>query len=60
MFKTEKKTTQNENDKNRSNSVPTPSAETSAALEEVKAMKKDHSLGKSYSDVHEMVEDLLK
>ena len=60
MFKTEKETTQNENDKNRSNSVPTPSAETSAALEEVKAMKKDHSLGKSYSDVHEMVEDLLK
>lgn len=38
----------------------TSSAQTLAALEEVKAMKKDHSLGKSYSDVHEMVEDLLK
>ena len=38
----------------------TPSVQTLAALEEVKAMKKDHSLGKSYSDVHEMVEDLLK
>lgn len=38
----------------------TPSVQTLSALEEVKAMKKDHSLGKSYSDVHEMVEDLLK
>ena len=38
----------------------TSSVQTLAALEEVKAMKKDHSLGKSYSDVHEMVEDLLK
>lgn len=38
----------------------TPSVQTLSALEEVKTMKKDHSLGKSYSDVHEMVEDLLK
>lgn len=38
----------------------TPSAQSLAALEEVKSMKKDPSIGKSYSDVHEMVEDLLK
>ena len=37
-----------------------PSAQSLAALEEVKAMKKDPSIGKSYSNVHEMVEDLLK
>ena len=60
MFKTEKKATQNENDKTRSNSVPTSSAETSAALDEAKAMKRDPSIGKSYSDIHEMIDDLLK
>lgn len=38
----------------------TSSAQSLAALEEVKAMKKDPSIGKSYSNVHEMVEDLLK
>lgn len=37
-----------------------PSSQSLAALEEVKAMKKDPSIGKSYSNVHEMVEDLLK
>lgn len=60
MLKTEKKATQNENDKNRSNTIPTSSSETSAALDEVKAMKRDPFIGKSYSDVHEMIDDLIK
>lgn len=37
-----------------------PNAQTVAAMEEVKAMKKDPSLGKSYTNAHEMIEDLLK
>ena len=37
-----------------------PSAQSLAALEEVKAMKKDPSIGKSYSNVREMSDDILK
>lgn len=37
-----------------------PNAETRAAMQEVTQMKKDPSLGKTYSDVDEMIEDLLK
>jgi len=33
--------------------------ETIEAIEEVKAMKKDPSLGKAYSDVDEMIKELL-
>ena len=36
-----------------------PNAETIAAIEEVKAMKKDPSLGKAYTDVDEMMKELL-
>jgi DNA-damage-inducible protein J len=35
-----------------------PNAETKAAIEEVQAMKKNPSLGKSYSDVNEMLKEL--
>lgn len=37
----------------------TPNAETLAAFKEVEKMKKDPSLGKSYTDVDKMMEDLL-
>lgn len=37
-----------------------PNAETIAAIEEVKRMKSDKNLGKSYSEVDGMVCDLLK
>ncbi|MCR4997002.1 MAG: hypothetical protein K6A61_06855, partial [Butyrivibrio sp.] len=37
-----------------------PNAETIAAIEEVKKMKENPSIGKSYTDVDEMMEDLLK
>ena len=36
-----------------------PNAETIAAIEEVQAMKKNPSLGKSYTDVDEMMKELL-
>ena len=36
-----------------------PNAETIAAIEEVEAMIKDPTLGKSYTDVGEMMEELL-
>ena len=36
-----------------------PNAETAAAIEEVQAMKKDPSLGKSYTDVDAMMKELL-
>jgi DNA-damage-inducible protein J len=36
-----------------------PNEETMAAIKEVEEMKKDPSLGKTYSDVDEMMKDLL-
>jgi DNA-damage-inducible protein J len=36
-----------------------PNAETVAAIMEVQAMKKDPSLGKTYSDVDKMMRELL-
>ena len=36
-----------------------PNAETVAAMEEVKRMKADPKLGKTYSDVDQMMEELL-
>ena len=38
----------------------TPNSETLAAFKEVEEMKKNPSLGKSYTNVDEMMEDLLK
>ena len=40
-------------------SLNRPNNETLAALEEVEQMKKDPSLGKSYTDVDQMIEELL-
>lgn len=37
----------------------TPNAETLEAIREVEEMRKNPSLGKSYTDVDEMMEDLL-
>jgi len=37
----------------------TPNAETIAAIEEVEAMIKDPTLGKSYTDIGEMMKELL-
>lgn len=37
-----------------------PNKETRAAIEEVRKMKNDPSIGKTYSDVDSMMEDLLK
>ncbi|MCM1102878.1 MAG: type II toxin-antitoxin system RelB/DinJ family antitoxin [Clostridium sp.] len=37
-----------------------PNAETEKALEEVTQMKQDASLGKSYTDVDEMMRELLE
>ncbi len=37
-----------------------PNAETLAAIEEVKQMKKNPSIAKAYTDVDEMMEELLK
>ena len=37
-----------------------PNAETLAAIEEVRHMKADSSLGKGYTDVDEMMRELLK
>ncbi len=36
-----------------------PNAETTEALEEVRRMKQDSSRGKTYTDVDEMMEELL-
>ena len=36
-----------------------PNEETKAAIEEVRKMKKNPSLGKSYTDVDEMMKELL-
>jgi DNA-damage-inducible protein J len=36
-----------------------PNAETIAALEEVQAMKKDPSLGRAYTDIDQMMKELL-
>lgn len=36
-----------------------PNEETMAAIEEVKKMKEDPSIGKSYTDVKQMMEELL-
>lgn len=40
-------------------SIEQPNAETLAAMEEVRRMKADPSIGKSYSSVAAMMEDLL-
>ncbi|WP_419544407.1 type II toxin-antitoxin system RelB/DinJ family antitoxin [Negativibacillus massiliensis] len=40
-------------------SLETPNAETREAIQEVQRMKADPKLGKSYSDVDQMMEDLL-
>ena len=37
-----------------------PNAETRAAIEEIQQMKKNPSMGKAYTDVDEMMQDLLK
>lgn len=37
-----------------------PNEETLAALEEVKSMEKDPSIGKEYTNVHDMIQELLK
>ena len=39
--------------------LETPNAETLAAFEEVERMRKDPSLGKTYTDVDEMMKELL-
>ena len=40
-------------------SMDIPNAETIAALEEVEQMKKNPSLGKAYTDVDQMMKELL-
>ena len=40
-------------------SLETPNAEAREAIQEVQRMKADPKLGKSYSDVDQMMEDLL-
>jgi len=40
-------------------SLNTPNAETMEAIKEVQEMKKNPSLGKSYTDVDEMITELL-
>lgn len=37
-----------------------PNTETMEAIREVQVLKENHNLGKTYSDVDEMMEDLLK
>ena len=39
---------------------PAPNTETLEALEEVRRMKADPSLGKSYTDIDEMMKELLE
>lgn len=41
-------------------SMRTPNAETMAAIEEVRQMKQNPSLGKAYTDVDEMMKELLE
>ena len=41
-------------------SLDVPNKSTLAAIKEVQTMEKDPSLGKTYTDVDEMMEDLLK
>ena len=41
-------------------SMDVPNEETKAAIEEVCQMKKNPSLGKSYTDVDEMIKELLE
>lgn len=38
----------------------TPNSETLAAFKEIEEMKKNPSFGKSYTNIDEMMEDLLK
>jgi DNA-damage-inducible protein J len=40
--------------------LDTPNAETLAAFAEVERMKKDPTLGKTYTDVDEMMKELLR
>lgn len=40
-------------------SADVPNAETIAAIQEVKRLKADPSLGKTYTDVDQMIEELL-
>lgn len=40
--------------------LDTPNGETLAAIREVQQMKKDPSIGKSYTDVDAMMEELLR
>jgi DNA-damage-inducible protein J len=40
--------------------LETPNAETRAAIEEVQRMKVDPSLGKTYTNVDEMMKELLR
>ena len=42
-----------------SSMYPIPSTETLEAIEEVKRMKANPSLGKAYTDVDEMIKELL-
>ncbi len=41
-------------------SMNVPNAETRAALEEVRKMKENPAMGKSYADVDQMMEELLQ
>ena len=41
-------------------SMEIPNAETKAAIEEVGKMKKNPSMGKSYTDIDQMMEELLQ
>ena len=40
--------------------LDTPNQDTLDAIHEVQQMKKDHSIGKSYTDVDKMMEELLR
>lgn len=40
-------------------SADVPNAKTIAAIQEVKSLKADSSLGKTYTDVDQMIEELL-
>lgn len=41
-------------------SMEIPNPETRAAIEEVRKMKEDSSIGKAYTDVDQMMEELLQ
>lgn len=60
MSTTKNSVRSDEKAKKQSTSRSATSAQTLAAVEEVKAMKKDPTVGKSYSTVREMVDDILK